>query len=278
MPVMGNNLLTKNEASAEARRRYVERKLQRGARRPRASASECERLLVYLHRLEAPGPGARVLDLGCGTGRLTVEMAERGYDAYGIDVNSDFIDIGRNEARRRMMSTHFAVAAAELLPFRNGFFDICIVNNVLEHVVDWKKSLDEVARVTKSGGIAYFDAANALYPLPNEVKYFPFFPYIPSRLRRWILNLIVARFPKLVGYSITPARNWFTPTGLRKALSRVGFRHSWDLIDIITKDEIPPKYRFASPLLPLLKKSPRLYIRDLAHFPLAGVRLFCQKD
>ena len=258
-------------------KRYAERKLQREARHPNKTNSECERLLVYLQRLGASGPGARVLDLGCGTGRLAVELAERGYDIYGMDVNSDFMDIAQDRARKKMVSAHFAVAAAELLPFGNGFFDICIVNNVLEHVVDWKKTLDEVARVLVPGGIAYFDAANALYPLPTEVKYIPFFSYIPGVIKQRILSVIVARFPSLVEYSPTPARNWFTPTGLRKALSKAGFNHSWDLIDIITKEEIPSKYRFASPLLPLLKKSPQYYVRDLAHFPLAGVRLFSRK-
>jgi ubiquinone/menaquinone biosynthesis C-methylase UbiE len=264
--------------NAMSHNRYAEGKLQREAKRPDSVTFKCERLLVHLLRLGAQGPGAKVLDLGCGTGRLAVELAERGYDIYAVDINHDLVKIAQEKARERIGIAPFAIAAAELLPFRDDFFDICIVNNVLEHVANWGKTLDEVARVTKPGGMAYFDAANALYPLPNEVKYFPFFSYIPGRLRQRILNVIIARFPSLVAYSPTPARNWFTPTGLRKALSRRGFNYSWDLIDIVTKEEIPPKYRLASPLLPLLKKTPPLYVRDLAHFPLAGVRLFCRKS
>ena len=278
MPTNGDNLSWKSMATAEARKRYAERILQEVAQQSGSAGVECERILFFLHRLGASGPGARVLDLGCGPGRWTIELAERGYDIYGIDINSDVIRIARDQAGKRMVSAHFGVALAEFLPFSNDSFDICIVNNILEHVADWKKTLDEVARVTKPGAIAFFDAANALCPFPTEVKYIPFFGYFPRRIKRWITSVIVARFPSLIQYSITPARHWFTPTGLRKALCRAGFKQSWDLIDLITKKEIPPRYRLASTLLPLLKRTPHLYIRDIALLPMTGIRLFCRKD
>jgi 2-polyprenyl-6-hydroxyphenyl methylase/3-demethylubiquinone-9 3-methyltransferase len=278
MVMVGEDFRQRNEDSDSFRKRYAEEKLQEQARRAGAAASDCEQLLTYLRRLGASGPGSKVLDLGCGTGRLTIELAERGYDIYGVDINGDVINIARNKTREKNVSAHFTVALAEFLPFSNGIFDICIADSVLEHVNDWKRTIGEVVRVLKPGGIAYFDAANALCPFPTEVKYIPFFGYFPGRMRQWMTNIIVARFPSLVDYSLTPARNWFTPTGLRKALSQVGFKQSWDLFDAVTKEEIPQRYRFARPLLPLLKKTPKLYIRDIAHFPLAAVRLFCQKD
>jgi ubiquinone/menaquinone biosynthesis C-methylase UbiE len=272
-----NRKVTKEETSQEVRRRYAEGKLTREARRPSAAHQECERLLVYLRRLAAKEPGATTLDLGCGTGGLTVELATRGFDMYATDINIDFTEITQAKAKDRGATVQAVVAAAEELPFRNGTFDICIINNVLEHVVDWKTTIKEVARVIKPGGIAYFDAANRLYPLPNEVRYFPFFSYIPGKIRQHIMNIIVAHFPHLVDYSPTPARNWSTPTGLRKALARAGFTQSWDIFDIITEEEIPSKYRFARHLLPLIQKIPTLYVRDIAHFPLTGVRIFCRR-
>ena len=90
--------------------------------------------------------------------------------------------------------------------------------------------------------------------------------------------MIIKRFPSLVGYSLTPARHWFTQTGLRKALFGMGINKCWDIYDIITKHEIPPKFRFVSWLLPLIKKLPYPYIRDIAHFPCQCVILVCQKD
>jgi 2-polyprenyl-3-methyl-5-hydroxy-6-metoxy-1,4-benzoquinol methylase len=274
---MHDNLTGKDSADSGYRKRYTEEKLQEQARKASAAASDCERLLTYLRRLKAPGPGSKVLDLGCGTGRLTVELAERGYNVYGADINLDVIGIAKDKANNRNVSAHFAIAQAEFLPFNSGVFDICVADSVLEHVADWKKTLAEVARVLKPGGIAYFDAANGLCPFPTEVKYIPCFGYIPAKIRRWITGIIVARFPSLVDYSLTPAQYWFTPTGLRKAVAELGFKKSWDLFDIVSRDEIPHRYRFASLCLPLLKKIPHLYFRDIAHFPLLAVRLFCQK-
>ena len=182
------------------------------------------------------------------------------------------------KARTRRVSTHFMTAPAEQLPFDDNFFDICIALNVLEHVADWKKTVNEVARILKPGGIAYFQTTNALYPFPVEVKYLPCLGYIPFRLRHRIIGMIATRFPNLVGHSLTPAQYWFTQTGLRKALSIVGFEQSWDIFDLINRQDIPLRFRFLSCLLPLIKKLPYPYIRDIAHLPRAGVILICQKS
>jgi len=42
-----------------------------------------------------------VLDLACGTGRMTLELAERGYDMTGVDYSPEMLDIARNEAEKR---------------------------------------------------------------------------------------------------------------------------------------------------------------------------------
>jgi ubiquinone/menaquinone biosynthesis C-methylase UbiE len=270
--------LSENEVKGDFRRRYAEKKLEEEARRSGTAILECDQLLLRLSRLEGGKLGNRILDLGCGTGRLTIPIAEKGYEVHGTDTNSDIIDIARSRAQKRNLSVGLTVARAEHLPFGDGVFDVCIADSVLEHVADWESTLAEVARVLKKGGVAYFDAANALCPFPTEVKYIPFYGLVPAKMRRWITDVIVARFPNLVEYSSTPAQHWFTPTGLRKALYRAGFKRSWDLFDITTKDEIPPRYGFARFLLPLFKRIPPLYFRDIAHVPLSAVRLFCQKS
>ena len=268
---------TKSEDIDARRRHFVEAKVKQKDQEPTATAKECERLLGYLNKVEVSQPGCRILDSGCGTGRLAVCLAERGYEAYGIDVNPDFIEVARDKAKAQGVSAYFMTAEAEQLPFDDEFFDICIVFHVLEHVVDWKKTIDEVARILKPGGIALFETNNALYPFPREVKYIPCLGYVPHKLRKKIIDMIALRFPKLVEYSLTPAIYWFTHTGLRKVVSAVGFKQSWDIFDLTNKQEIPPKLRWVSWLLPIVKKLPYPYIRDIAHFPRSGVMLICKK-
>ena len=279
MKPTAEDFTTRNKTSNEHRRRYLEAKIQQKDQQSAVAVQDCERIINFLHRCEFARLGNKLLDLGCGTGRLTIELATRGYAAYGTDINPDFIEIARDKARKRGVSnTHFTTAPAEQLPFDDSFFDICIVVSVLEHVADWRKTINEVARILKPGGIAYFQTTNALYPLSGEVKYVPFIGYIPYSIRRQIIDFITTRFPAFVGYSLTPAQYWFTNTGLRKALSVAGFKQSWDIFDLINIQEVPPRFRFVRWLLPLIKKLPHPYIRYIAHFLSPGVTLLCQKD
>ncbi len=52
------------------------------------------------HRNITPTPEL-VLDLGCGTGRMTIELAKRGYDMTGVDISAEMLDIAREEAERK---------------------------------------------------------------------------------------------------------------------------------------------------------------------------------
>jgi 2-polyprenyl-3-methyl-5-hydroxy-6-metoxy-1,4-benzoquinol methylase len=278
MAATGGNGLNKSERADQRRTSYAEAKLQSKKDQPDAAARACERLLTYLNRLGLTRQGGRLLDLGCGTGRLTVELAARGYDVYGVDINPDFVEIAQDKVKTRGVSAHFMTSPAERLPFDDKFFDICIANSVLEHVTDWKKTISEVARILKPGGTVFLLTTHALYPLPSEVKHIPCLSYIQHRLRKRIIDVIAARFPKLVGYSLTPGQHWFTHTGLRKTLSKVNIKRSWDIFDVIDRQDIPPRFRFASWLLPLIKKLPYPYIRDIAHLPRPSVMLISQKD
>lgn len=94
----------------------------------------------------------RVLDVGCGTGAVTVDIAEstRG-QVVGIDV-----DEAKLEEAQRLLEVapnlDFQVADVQDLPFEDGTFDLVITNIVLVYVPDKQKALDEMARVTKPGG------------------------------------------------------------------------------------------------------------------------------
>ena len=94
----------------------------------------------------------RILDVGCGTGAVTIDIAEstRGH-VVGIDV-----DEAKLEEAQRLLEVapnlDFQVADVQDLPFEDGTFDLVITNIVLVYVPDKQKALDEMARVTKSGG------------------------------------------------------------------------------------------------------------------------------
>lgn len=96
--------------------------------------------------------GARVLDVGCGTGRLAQWIAERlgpRGNVVGIDPLEHRIDIARSHAS----SARFEVGQAEDLgAFEDASFDAVCVSSVLHWVTDKAKALAEIRRVLRPGG------------------------------------------------------------------------------------------------------------------------------
>ena len=97
-------------------------------------------------------PGSRVLDLGCGSGRDSRFLAERGFDAYGVDISK--VAIERAISKTNSHDTNFSVESAESLPFENAFFDAVYAGWVLQSV-SLDEGASEVKRVFKDGGVAY---------------------------------------------------------------------------------------------------------------------------
>jgi ubiquinone/menaquinone biosynthesis C-methylase UbiE len=109
---------------------------------------------VKAARLKA---GEAVLDVGCGTGDLTLRAARRvGADGRtaGIDASPDMIKIARRKAAKKGRDVDFRVAPIEDLPFADGEFDAALSSFMLHHLPDDLKlrGLAEVRRVLKPGG------------------------------------------------------------------------------------------------------------------------------
>lgn len=100
-----------------------------------------------LVELLAPRPGEHVLDLGCGTGHLTAQIAEAGATVLGVDSSPEMIA----EARRTHPSLPFEVADARALDFA-GAFDAVFSNAVLHWVKDAGAVAVGVARALKPAG------------------------------------------------------------------------------------------------------------------------------
>lgn len=103
-----------------------------------------------------PVDSERILDVGCGTGVLTKSIAEKvfstGGSCIGIDAAANMIRIAQR--KRQGQNCTFQVAAAESLPFSDGYFD-CVVSSMFFHHVqlDLKlAALTESYRILKPGG------------------------------------------------------------------------------------------------------------------------------
>ena len=95
----------------------------------------------------------RILDVGCGSGIVTRDIAHltRGM-VIGIDESKDMISVA-SDVLAQYSNTILHVGDAENLPYKDDFFDITSCNLLLMWVKNPQRVVDEMARVTKKGGI-----------------------------------------------------------------------------------------------------------------------------
>lgn len=101
-------------------------------------------------------PGDSVLDVGCGTGEVTLQAKLRAKhgSVYGIDPAPEMIAVARKKAARKGLDIDFRVAAIEALPFADSSLDVVTSSLMMHHLPDDLKArgLAEIYRVLKPGG------------------------------------------------------------------------------------------------------------------------------
>ena len=209
--------------------------------------------LKYVRRLIAVKRSLRLLDVACGPGAFTEFWIEHGFDASGVDIDPSLLEAAKRRLEARGMTARLAVGRVERLPFGDGSFDVCVANAVLEHIPDWQAMLREITRVLNGGGILVLCTSNRLHPFQREVNNFPFYPWIPARLKTRILAYIMKHRPDLVNYTDLPAVNWFTYEELRAFLEGLGFSVSTRL-DMVRRSDLTGWKAALAPVLDLLQR------------------------
>ncbi|MCS6978106.1 MAG: class I SAM-dependent methyltransferase [Gemmatales bacterium] len=191
----------------------------------------------------------QLLEPGCGSGRLVVEMARRGYRVLGFDRNRQALEYLRSKLRRRRLAAHVQVFEADLAEFRlDQPVDAAFCTfNTFRHLLDEasaRRHLESVAKAVQPGGIYIL----GLHLLPADVSEHSEERWqarhgrlslhatlrvvaFDRRKRQERLRLVVRvgtprRTIRLV--DVWPMRI-YTPSQMRRLLARVP---AWELVDV----------------------------------------------
>ena len=136
----------------------------------RTAGNSAAYLLPYLR------PGLDLLDVGCGPGTLTVDLARRVAPgrAVGLDRSSEVVDEARRHAESAGVAVELVPGDVYALDFPDASFDVVQAHQVLQHLTDPVAALREMRRVTRPGGlVAVRDSDYASFawaPLAEELE------------------------------------------------------------------------------------------------------------
>ncbi len=140
------------------------------------------RVNIVLKKLD-PKPGEKILDIGCGVGTFAFHTAKKGAISFGIDYSYESIKMAVKLAKKFKTTerSHFLVANAFTLPFKNSFFDKVVAADFIEHITFEEKDifLGEIWRVLKPGGLGIIFTPNVLREKIGEFYW---------KFRHWIFK------------------------------------------------------------------------------------------
>lgn len=173
---------------------------------------------VELARLR--GGSLLALDLGCGAGYGSAELARVCARVTGCDVAQDAVDYARNTYQ--LPNLQFVEAGCENTGFDDASFDLITAFEVIEHLHDFRAMLRESKRLLKPGGILMVSTPNRLYyadaraesgPNPFHTHEFEFDEFRDELARVFpAVNVLLQN--RLEAFSFQPARA-FPPAGVR---------------------------------------------------------------
>ena len=125
----------------------------------------------FMEWLKRNATGKRVLDFGCGSGTISVEVAGFASHVTGIDISSESVKLSQDRAAAAGLTpkTTFVVMDAENLQFPAGSFDVVCVAGVLHHM-DVRVALGQIRKVLTPDGKAIFLEALADNPVIHAYR------------------------------------------------------------------------------------------------------------
>ena len=182
-------------------------------------------ILQMVHEVKLP-QGSRILDLGCGPGALSFDLAKRGYRGVGLDAAPAMVQRSKLRAAAEGLSElwRYQLGDVEALPFRNECFDAAVCAGVIEYLPRDEHMLREAARVLKRGGRFVLCVTNkygytvSLSGIMHRIQKVPGARNLASMLRR----IVVGGKYGAMEFGFVPRKH--RPWAVRELMVKHGFR------------------------------------------------------
>jgi 2-polyprenyl-3-methyl-5-hydroxy-6-metoxy-1,4-benzoquinol methylase len=169
-------------------------------------------------RLLPPEPGARVLDVGAGTGAFMARARAADYEVHGVELSEQGVEL----ARSAFALSTVIHGTLEDAAYADASFDAVVAWHLIEHVSGVGAFVDEVRRILRPGGIAVIGTEAHRYPVNGWLR---------------VARFATGRVPRTVTSSLHTYV--FSPASLRSCFERRGF----ETVQLVAYDEQSPQER-----------------------------------
>jgi ubiquinone/menaquinone biosynthesis C-methylase UbiE len=175
----------------------------------------------------APTRGRTVIDVGTGTGRAAIGLAQAGASVIGVDASAEMLRVARDKAAGAAVAVPVGIADAHALPFANGSVDAVVCLRLLMHAIDWRACVGELCRVARWRVVVDFPARASLAAVESGARRLAQSIGRDVEAYRVLAERDVAEALRKHGFRVVMVRRQFVlPIAVHKAIGRLAFtRH-----------------------------------------------------
>jgi SAM-dependent methyltransferase len=185
---------------------------------------------AFARLLDSSIPGdARIVEIGCGTGQMSLYLARADRTVVGCDLSRGALSLGASAARRWGVDrVRFVECDLTNLPLSEGAFDVVYSSGVLHHTPDPRASFRAIVSAVRPGGMVVIGLYNLYARIPlrlrrvvarlTNYRWIPFDPVLrernaePARRNAWLRDQY--RHPEEHSHSVAEVRKWFAENGI----------------------------------------------------------------